>query len=88
MKYLMAVLLPPIGMMMCGRLVHATVCGALWLLSLITIPFGIGVLGLALCALWGLIVVGATDSVRQNLREMEALDQRHHHQGHPPVHPA
>ncbi len=76
MKYVLAIVLPPVALMMCGSLVHATLCGILFLISLITIPFGIGVIGWAVCAVWAVLVIATIDPVRHNLHAMESLGQR------------
>ncbi len=76
MKYLLALVLPPVALMLSGCLVHATLCGILFLLSLITIPFFVGIIGWSVCSLWALAVIATTDPVKHNLHTMHALHQR------------
>jgi hypothetical protein len=85
MKYVLALILPPVAILLSGHLVHAVLNGILFLLSTITIVFFYGILGWAICAFWALLIVATTNSVRQNLHEMHALHQRHDDHPHAPV---
>jgi len=84
MKYLLALILPPVALLLTGSLVHATLCGILFIISLITIPFAIGIVGWAICSVWALVVVASTNGVRHNLETMHALHQRPEHHEPPP----
>jgi hypothetical protein len=75
MKYIFALIVPPVGMFVVGRPYQATLCGLLFLASIITIPFAVGVFGWAVCSVWALIVVATTNAVEANLHTMHTLEQ-------------
>lgn len=62
MKYVLAILLPPLGLLSVGRTGQAIVCLVLW----------VTVIGWPLAALWALLVVNSAETearVRRAMRE-------------------
>ena len=70
MMYLLAVIVPPLAILLQGRPFQAVVNAALWIGSLmfILLPFVAGQLGWVIAVVWALMVVHA--------RRQDARDQR------------
>jgi uncharacterized membrane protein YqaE (UPF0057 family) len=62
MKYVLAILLPPLGLLSVGRFGQAVVCLILW----------ITIIGWPLAALWALLVVNSAET---ESRVRRAIDQ-------------
>ncbi len=77
MKFVLAIVIPPLAILLCGRIIQAACCGILFLISLATIVFSFGLLGWIVCAAWALAVACTADPVRGNLHMMHNLHQRH-----------
>ena len=78
MRYVLALILPPVALLLSGHLVHTVLNGILFILSLITIVFFYGIIGWGVCSFWAVLVIATTNSLRQNLHEMHCLHQRCH----------
>jgi hypothetical protein len=76
MKYALALVVPPLAMLLSGRPIQAVLCGILFLSSLIAIPFGIGIFGWVLCSAWAVVLVATTNAAKANLETMRSLEQR------------
>ena len=68
--YLLAILVPPLAILLSGRIIQAVLNGLLWLagLVLLVLPFVPGLLTWALAVVWAVLVVRG--------RRQEARDQR------------
>ena len=65
MKYLLAILLPPVGMLSGGRVGQAVVCLILW----------VTIIGWPIAALWALLVVNSAET-ESRVRRMLEDDRR------------
>jgi len=79
MIYLVAILLPPVALLICGKIFQAIFNLLIWLLAIITIPFAIlPVITLGLSMLiWGVAVLHAilaVNSAKQDQRAREVAD--------------
>ena len=65
MKYLIAIIFPPIGMMLVGR----------WLMALLCLILQLTILGWPLAAIWAVLVV---NNAENDKRMRRALEQQRH----------
>jgi hypothetical protein len=70
MMYLLALVFPPLAILLSGRFFQAVFNGLLWILGavLAVLPFLVGLPLIGLCTIWALVVVHA--------RKQEARDRR------------
>jgi hypothetical protein len=70
MMYLLAFLVPPLAVLLCGRPFQAVFNGLLWLLGLVllVLPFVPGLMTWAIAIIWAVLVVRS--------RNQEARDRR------------
>lgn len=84
MLYLLALLVPPLAILLCGRLFQAVFNAILWVLglALLLLPFVPGLPILGLVILWALVVVhGSKRSARDRRLVDDALRRRDRTQG-------
>lgn len=79
MIYLLAIFLPPLALLVCGKIFQAIFNLLIWLLAIITLPFAIlPVITTGLSMLiWGVAVVHAVlavNSAKQDARAKEVAD--------------
>lgn len=82
MMYLVAVIVPPLAILLSGRLFQAVFNGLLWIGSLVFIllPFVAGQLGWVIAVVWALVVVhGRRNEARDRRLVEEALRRQSRH---------
>ena len=74
MMYLLALLVPPLALLLAGRLFQAVFNGLLWVLGLVLtiLPFLVGLPLVGLAVLWALMVVHGR---RQESRDRRLVDE-------------
>lgn len=80
--YLVAVIVPPLAILLSGRLFQAVFNGLLWIGSLVFIllPFVAGQLGWVIAVVWALVVVhGRRNEARDRRLVEEALRRQSRH---------
>jgi hypothetical protein len=83
MRYIVAFIIPPLAIAMCGRWGHFIVNLVMWLVSLPLIFFlGIGLIGWAICIAHALIVCRMS-SVDKRLNRLVNAIQESRHSGEP-----
>jgi UPF0716 family protein affecting phage T7 exclusion len=80
MLYLVALVLPPLAILLAGRPVQAVLNGLLWILALILLilPFIPGMVTWAVCVVWAVLVVRERNQDSRDRRLVEqavALDR-------------
>jgi hypothetical protein len=78
MSYILAILLPPLSLLLQGRPFQAVFNGMLWLGSLVFIllPFVAGQLGWLVAVIWAVVVVHSRRSEDRDRRLIEAALRR------------
>lgn len=76
MRYILAILLPPVAMFLCGKIFQAIAC----LILMITM------IGWPVASVWALLVVHSDledERARRVIRAIEKAEGRHDHYAHP-----
>ncbi len=77
MRYFFAVVVPPLGILLCKRYVHFVINLILWLISLILIPvFGLGLVGWMVCASYAVSVCKVSSIDKRVDRIVNAIESR------------
>jgi uncharacterized membrane protein YvlD (DUF360 family) len=69
MMYLLAIIIPPLALLLSGRLFHAVVNAILWGLSIVIFVFTLGIASFISSPLWIIAVVHAVYLVYSSRRE-------------------
>jgi len=76
MRYLVSFIIPPLGILMCGRWVHAIVNLLLWISSVFLIPvFGLGFFVWIACIIYALAICKMSSADKRLNRMIEAIKE-------------
>ena len=75
MMYLLAFLIPPLAVLLCGRPFQAVFNGLLWLLglALLVLPFVPGMTTWAIAIIWAVLVVRSRNQEARDRRLVESV---------------
>lgn len=57
MLYIVALLIPPLALLLCGKFIQALISGVIWLLAWVLAIFGAGFIMWVVLAVWAIMVV-------------------------------
>ena len=76
MRYLIALLVPPLAVLLCGKPVQAILNAVVWLVGIVTIFFGVGLLVVPVAVIHAMFVVNTHFADKRQAGLMRALDSR------------
>lgn len=76
MRYLLAIFVPPLAVILCGKLGQAVFNGILWIIALVTLLVGVGFGLWMVCSIHAILVVNNYLADKRNDAVLEALRSR------------
>ena len=76
MRYLLAIFVPPLAVILCGKLGQAVFNGILWTIALVTLLVGVGFGIWVVCSIHAILVVNNYLADKRNEKVIEAIKSR------------
>lgn len=76
MRYLLAIFVPPLAVILCGKLGQAVFNGILWIIALVTLLVGVGFGFWVVCSIHAILVVNNYLADKRNDKVIEAIKTR------------
>lgn len=76
MRYLLAIFVPPLAVILCGKLGQAVFNGTLWIIALVTLLVGVGFGIWVVCSIHAILVVNNYLADKRNNKVIEAIKTR------------